>query len=210
MIKAVLLDFDGTLVSHDILDIVCGIVGKEEESDRINRAYQAGKLTGLSPLMQRINFLQGVSLRQIREKLDEHSYLLSGAKELLQFLRERGIISILNSGNILPVLSYYQRLLGITYLVGTKPKMDGEIILGISEEDFLGNDFKLLGVKKILQDLSISPETVVAIGDSPADKSIFAFAGKAIAINPKEGIETYADYVVQDLGEAREIIEQLI
>jgi phosphoserine phosphatase len=210
MVKAVLLDFDGTLVYKDILDVVCGIVGKEEESARINHEFHAGKRTGLAPLIERINFLQGVSLSQIREKLDEGSYLIPGAKELLEFLNARGIVSILNSGNILPVLEYYKKLLGITYLVGTKPKMEGEIIRGIAEGDFLGRDFKLLGVKQILGDLHIGSEAVVAIGDSPADKSIFDFAGKAIAINPKEGIEVFADFVVKDLHEAKKVIEMLL
>lgn len=210
MVKAVLLDFDGTLVYKDILDVVCGIVGKEEESYRINREFHVGKLTGLEPLMQRINFLKGVSLEQIQQKLDEEAYLMDGAKELLQFLNDQGIVSILNSGNILPVLEYYKRLLGITYLVGTKPKVDGGIIQGISVEDFLGRDFKLLGVKQILGELHIASDDVVAIGDSPADRSIFAFAGKSIAIHPKEGIEKYADYVVEDLHEARGVIRAFL
>lgn len=109
----------------------------------------------------------------------------------------------------MPVLSYYQKLLGITYVVGTNPKMNGNVISGISEEDFLGRDFKLLGVQKILRDLHISPQEVVAIGDSPADKTIFDFAGYAIAINPKEGVEKFSDYVVSDLHEAREILVSL-
>lgn len=210
MIKAVLLDFDGTVVTKDILDVVCGIVGKEEESDKINKEFHAGKLTGLAPLITRINFLQGVSLSQIQKKLDENAYLLTGVKDLLDFLNKHNIISILNSGNITPVLSYYQKLLGISYLVGTHPKMSGDTIVGISEEDFPGRDFKVIGVKEILQKLSIQPEEALAIGDSPADKTMFEFAGKSIAINSKEGIEKYADYVIEnDLSKVIPIIEAL-
>lgn len=210
MIKAVLLDFDGTLVTKDILDVACGIVGKEEESDKINKDFHAGKLTGLTPLITRINFLQGVTLSQIQKKLDENAYLLTGAKELLDFLNQHNIISILNSGNITPVLSYYQKLLGISYTVGTHPKMNGDTITGISEEDSPGRDFKVIGVKKILKKLSIQPEDVLAIGDSPADKTMFEFAGKSIAINPKEGIEKFASYVIEnDLSKVIPIIEKL-
>lgn len=42
MIKAVLIDFDGTIVSKDILDVVCEIVGKEEESNKLNKEFHAG------------------------------------------------------------------------------------------------------------------------------------------------------------------------
>jgi len=210
MIKAVLLDFDGTVVTKDILDVVCGIVGKEEESDKINRDFYAGKLTGLAPLITRINFLKGVSLSQIQKKLDENAYLLTGAKELLDFLNQNKIISILNSGNITPVLSYYQKLLGINYIVGTHPKMDGDTIISISEENFPGRDFKVIGVKEILEKLSIQPEEALSIGDSPADKTMFEFAGKSIAINPKEGIEKFATYTIEsDLSRVIPILKEL-
>src|SRR6266700_1568993 len=116
MIKAVLLDFDGTVVYKDILDVVCGIVGKEEESAKINKEFFAGKRTGLQPLIERINFLRGVYLPQIQKKLYENAYLMDGAKDLVYYLNKKNIVSILNSGNIIPVLQYYQRILGITYI----------------------------------------------------------------------------------------------
>ncbi|MBI2889063.1 MAG: HAD-IB family phosphatase [Candidatus Liptonbacteria bacterium] len=210
MVKAVLIDFDGTLVTKDMLSVVCGIVGREEESDRLNKDFFAGKLKGLSALIQRINFLKGVSLRQIQEKLDQDAYLAPGAKEFVDFLNHEGIISVLNSGNILPVLTYYQKMLGITHIVGTHPKMDGDVIVGISEEDFSEANFKVAGVKKILEVLRITGEEALAIGDSPADKAMFEFAGTSIAFNPKSGIEEYADYVIADsLANAIPIIRSL-
>src|SRR5258708_2678101 len=198
MIKAVLLDFDGTLVNKDILDIVCGIVGKEEKSNKINKEFHAGKLTGLTPLITRINFLKGVTLSQIYEKLDENAHLIAGAQELFSYLNNHHIISIIHSGNILPILSYYQKLLGADYIVGTHPKMDGATIVGISEEDFPGREFKVIGVRKILKNLAMAEKETLAIGDSPADKTMFELAGKSIAINPKEGIEKYANYVIEN------------
>lgn len=198
MIKAVLIDFDGTIVTKDILDVVCGIVGKEEESDKINKDFHAGKLTGLAPLATRINFLKGVNVAQITEKLSENPYLMQGAKELFSYLKQNSIVSIIHSGNITPILSFYQKELGADYIVGTNPQMNGEEIVGISENDFLGNNFKVEGVKKILEQLGISPEETIAIGDSPADKPMFEYAGKSIAINPKNGVEEFADYVIKD------------
>jgi phosphoserine phosphatase len=208
MVKAVLLDFDGTLVSKDILDVVCGIVGKEAESERINAEYHAGKRAGLSALVERINFLQGVSESQIKEKLKVEPYLLPGAQELMVYLNKAGIVSILNSGNLLPVLKAYQEMLGISRIVGSSPVMRGEVIVGISEQDFPGPGFKLEGVKTILDELGIAAENTVAIGDSPADKAVFEFAGTAIAINPKGGVEAAADYVIGNLTEAVPIIQR--
>jgi phosphoserine phosphatase len=209
-IKAALIDFDGTIVNTDILDIVCGLVGKEEESRKINEEFYAGKRRGLSPLIERINFLSGISTEQIKEKLSENDYLIKGVKEFFSFLNSNGIISILSSGNLVPILEYYQKNLGISYVVGTKPKMNGNRLVSISEDDFSGNNFKLIDSKKILDRLNINSENVISIGDSPVDKPLFEFAERAIAINPKNGIEKFADYQIEgDLSKAIEIIRNL-
>ncbi len=211
MIKVAILDFDGTLVTKDILDLVCGIVGKEEESRKINKEFHQGKRDGLSSLIQRINFLRGVTLHHIEQKLCENLYLMKGAQELLEYCRVHNIISILSSGNILPILQYYQKILNITYIVGSKPQINDGIIVGITQHDFIGKNFKIEGVKKIVEERSIPQKEILVIGDSPADEKLFDYAHVCIAINPKEGIEKYADYVIRDdLSMAIPIIEKYL
>lgn len=207
-LKAVLADFDGTVVTKDILDVVCGIVGKEEESRKLNEDFLKRKISGRESLIARVNFLKGVTIAQINGLLSENDYLMKGAKELFDYLKSKKILTILYSGNIEPILKNYQKKLGITHIVGTQPKMSGGKILSISEEDFSGKNHKLVNIKKILDQHNINPDEVVTIGDSPADRVIFEFTAKSIAINPKEGIEKYADFVIKDdLSKAIDIIK---
>jgi phosphoserine phosphatase len=207
-VRALLIDFDGTIVSKDILDVVCGIVGREEESSLINQEFIDGKLPGLLALQARINFLNGVSIREIYKKLDMENFLVNGAFEFIEFLNSKNIISILHSGNIIQILNYYQEKLNITYVVGSNPKIKDGLICAIDLEDFGGADFKFERCKNLLEQLEISPSEIVTIGDSPADKLIFQYSAKSIAINPKGGIENYADFIIQnDLREAIGIIE---
>ncbi len=210
-IQAVLSDFDGTQVTKDILDVVCGIVGKEQESRRLNEDFRKGKSSGVDSAMARINFLHDVPIDQIKEKLKQNDYLMPGAEELFKYLNYKKITTILYSGNIIPILNYYKERLGIGYVVGSRPKMNGDKIDSISIEDFLGGEnFKLEGCKLILEKLNIKQSDIIAIGDSPSDKAIFEYAAKSIAIQPKGGIEKFADYQVNDLYQAREIISSLL
>jgi len=210
MIKAVLLDFDGTLVYKDILDVICETVHKGKASKQINEEFHQGKRKGLESLIDRINFLHGVTILQIKDKLSSNAYLIDGAEELINFLNQNKIISILSSGNILPVLQHYKNLLGITYIVGSKLQMKNDTIIGVSPSNFKDRAFKLNGVKKILNTLNIKTNETIAIGDSPADLGLFEFASKSIAINPKGGIEKNADYLISDLKAAIPIIQKLI
>ena len=79
-----MFDFDGTIVTEDILDVVCDIVEKKEESRLINEKVRRGELRGLEPLCDRINFLKGVSYKKINEKLSKETYLRKGTIELFE------------------------------------------------------------------------------------------------------------------------------
>lgn len=208
MQKLFLSDFDGTLVSKDILDVVCGIVGKEKESERLNEEIISGRQNGLHILKSRIDFLRGVTLEQIKSKLDDNNYLLDGAKELFAYLKANGFTTVLHTGNILPVAEYYQNLLGVDYVVCTKPRMNGNKIVGIELKDFGKPGFKAKGCKEIIDKFDISKENIYAIGDSIVDLSVFELAGTCIAINAKGGIEKHADIVLKS-GTLTELIPYL-
>ncbi len=210
MIKAILLDFDGTVVNRDILGVVSGLVGKQKDSEAIDKAFHQGKRPGLSGLIERVNLLKGVTIEQIEKTLNKEHYLMPGIDTLLDFASENNITIILSSGNITPILNYYKQLLGISYVIGSRPVIEDGIIHGISEDNFPDYDYKLSESKKILSELNIMPDETVAIGDSPGDTSKFLFAGRSIAINPKGGIEQYADYIIyDDLSRAIPLLREL-
>ena len=52
MNKIFLFDFDGTLVTEDILDVICDIVGKKDESRKINDDVINGTKKGLKPFFE--------------------------------------------------------------------------------------------------------------------------------------------------------------
>lgn len=206
MTKIFLFDFDGTLVTEDILDVMCDIVGKKEESIELKNKVLHGFVQGYGPLCTRINFLQGVTYQQMKDKLDENNYLRDGVVELFKTLNDKGYITVVSSGNIEPVLRYYQELLNITYVFGSKPDMDGDKILGISESSFRSHDFKYEACLDVIHQYDEEEKKVYGVGDSAVDISMLSLADVKFAIDPKGGLEKHVDYVIHDM---REIIDYL-
>lgn len=209
-IKLAILDLDGTLVNKDTLDLLCRAAGKEKESEQLNAAFHRGEKPGLSALIERINFLKGMSRQQIADTLAEDKYLLPGVEELFGYFKQNKIVTILASGGIIPVLEYYQGLLGIDHVVGSRPNMDGDIIMGIDESAYpTDKHFKVAGIEQVLEQYDFTTEEIMAMGDSPSDKGMFAMSGLKIAINPKGDIAEYADHVVRDdVSKVIELIEK--
>ena len=206
MKKIFLFDFDGTLVTEDILDVMCDIVGKKEESIELKTKLIHVLIQWYGPLCTRINFLHGVTYQQMKDKLDENNYLRDGVVELFKTLNDKGYITVVSSGNIEPVLRYYQELLNITYVFGSKPDMDGDKILGILESSFRSHDFKYEACLDVIHQYDEEEKKVYGVGDSAVDISMLSLADVKFAIDPKGGLEKHVDYVIHDM---REIIDYL-
>jgi phosphoserine phosphatase len=208
-LKAAVLDLDGTLVFEDMLDVVCEIEGKRAESAELNRRFRDGEMTGSESVIRRINLLKGVPVSAIEEKLQEQPYLRPGAKELIAYLRENRIKSVIQSRNMVPVLQYYQRILMTDHVIGTDPGTVDGIIQGIHANDlpYAKSDI----CRTFLDHQGISPQQAIAFGNDMGDKKVFELVGASIAVNPLGGVEKYATAVVyDDLSSAIPIIESLL
>ena len=80
-LRAALIDFDGTLVTRDFLDVLCGLVGKQEQSEALNQGFYRGETGGVDSLVQRLNLVQGLALVTVHRKLSEDTYLRQGTQE---------------------------------------------------------------------------------------------------------------------------------
>jgi phosphoserine phosphatase len=208
-IRGLVIDFDGTIVTDDLLDLVCGFVGKKEESEEIRHQTFKNQPKSLDGLIRRINLLEGVHLDRLAQFVAEENFLRTGAIEFFEYCRNQSIYTIVSTGNILPLVQLYQKELGFDDIVASCPSIIENTLEPISESAFSSFQFKVEDSVRKFEELKIEPEHIIAIGDSPTDKGLFEYASRSIAINPQYGIEQYADRVIlDDLSLAIPILEE--
>ncbi len=210
-IKAVVLDFDETLVSRDVMMDLVRLANMEEEAEKQAEKFEAGKTSGVEALINQINMLSGLDVREIQKTILKDLALNQGSLELIGYCKKNRILTLLSSGNIQQVLDVYKEKLGLDFAVGSAPKINGGRIVGISEGDYPADSasFKVLGVSSFLKENEVALSEVLAIGDGRGDIPMFQSAGYSLAVNPKGGLEEYADGVINNLSEAISFMEQL-
>ncbi|MBP6880524.1 HAD family phosphatase [Candidatus Saccharibacteria bacterium] len=197
-IKALLSDLDGTLVTRDTSTELLELVGKRNEGERLFSEYQEQRNSGYDGLIKRINMLKGLDLSLIEVTIRKNLAMAEGTKELFKYCKANGIITIIASGSIEPILEIYKQELSADFIVGSKPHIKAGRIDSISRADYPPENehFKVVGIMKILKELGINKEECVAFGDSRADIPMFRLAKLRIATNPKGGIEKHSDFTV--------------
>ncbi len=208
MIKAVIFDLDETLTTRDMLDWACELVEMAEENEQIKKHPSAG----LGALINRINLLSGLKVDQLNSELTKTNYLRTGTESLLEFIKEQGLRTIVCSGNILPILQYYQKKLELDFVLGSPVRLLDGSIEGLTLGDYaFPDEYKFKSVDHLLSQIVIDWSDTVAIGDSPYDICWFEKSKISIAIGSNLEIQAAANYQVENnLAEVIPILQNYL
>lgn len=196
-VKLILCDFDGTITQTDVLDKLCSVAGREQESREINEQFQQGLVDGKQALIRRFSLLEGISMEQLYPVL-EAVPLTKGARELFGYAREQGIDVVVLSGNARFVLEFFSEMLHFTAVAGSSVRVENGVIQPWDDRICRCVD-KLSEARAYIDRFGVRKEQIIAIGDSIADEGIFSLAGTSFLVNRKGNIR--ADIEIKDLAE---------
>ena len=194
--RLLVMDMDSTLITIETIDELADMVGLKREVAAITAQAMRGELEYDQSLQRRVALLNGLEETALQRVYDERLKLTPGAETLLKRTQALGVRTLLVSG-------------GFTYMTDklkTRLKLDHchSNILELSDGRLTGKvlgaivnaDGKREALLRVRDDLKISRDEIIGIGDGANDLKFMAASGVSVAYHAKPVVREKATHAI--------------
>ena len=182
------MDVDGTLILEEVIDLLGREAGCEEETSKITRLAMQGKMDFETSLRERVALLKGLPVA-VFETVIKSIHLSQNAKEFIYILQNNGILVGLVSGGFSPVVESLAKSLDVHYFLANQLEIKDGILTGHLVGKIVTPQVKQATLKKWRNQLNLSKEKTIAIGDGANDLFMLKTAGLGIGFCAKEVVK---------------------
>jgi phosphoserine phosphatase len=215
--RLIVMDVDSTLIQGEVIELLAAHAGHADRVARVTERAMRGELDFEQALRDRVALLEGIPESALAEVYDE-LVLAPGARTLVRILRRLGYRFALVSGGFSQINDRLAEDLGIHYARANELEIVDGRLTGRIVGPVVDRAGKAEALRYFADEVGVSLESVVAIGDGANDLDMLEIAGLGIAYNAKamvqEAADTtvnvpYLDAIMYLLGITREEIEAL-
>ena len=179
------MDVDGTLILEEVIDLLGREAGREEEISLITSRAMRGELDFERSLRDRVSFLEGLPISAF-DKVFNSIHLTPNAQEFISILQKNGILVGLVSGGFTPIVERLAKSLDIAYFSANQLEVKDGLLTGKLVGAIISPELKQATLEKWREELKLSKERTIAIGDGANDLLMLKSAGLGIAFCAKE------------------------
>jgi phosphoserine phosphatase SerB len=191
--RLLVADMDSTIVGQECLDELADFAGLKREIAEITERAMQGKLDFKAALRERVAMLSGLDEDAISRCLAERVVPNPGAATLVKTMRLGGARSILVTGGFVSFADPIAKLLGFHAVRANRLLFDGKQLSGSVEDPIVDAQAKLDALIEAREELGLSQDQVLAIGDGANDRLMIQEAGLGVAYRPKPALAEVAD-----------------
>ena len=179
------MDVDGTLILEEVIDFLGREAGREEEISQITSRAMRGEIDFESSLRKRVSLLEGLPI-SVFDTVFNSIHLSQNAQEFISILQKNGILVGLVSGGFTPIVERLAKSLGIAYFSANQLEVKGGFLTGKLVGQIISPQVKKETLEQWREELKLSKDRTVAIGDGANDLLMLKSAGLGIAFCAKE------------------------
>ncbi len=179
------MDVDGTVILEEVIDLLGREAGFEEEISQITSLAMRGKLNFERSLRDRVSFLEGLPI-SVFDTVFKSIHLSPNAQKFISILQKNGILVGLVSGGFTPIVARLAKSLGIAYFSANQLEDKDGHLTGKLIGQIISPQVKEETLEQWREELKLSKDRTVAIGDGANDLLMLKSAGLGIAFCAKE------------------------
>jgi phosphoserine phosphatase len=194
--RLLVMDMDSTLITIETVDELADMVGLKNEVAAITAQAMRGEIEYNESLERRVALLAGLEERALQRVYDERLKLTPGAEILLKRTQALGIKTLLVSGGFTYVTDRLRTRLGLDHchsnvLEISDGKLTGKVLGAI-----VNADGKREALIKVRDELGITRERIIGIGDGANDLKFMAECGVSVAYHAKPVVRQQARHAI--------------
>ena len=179
------MDVDGTLILEEVIDLLGREVGREEEISQTTSRAMRGELDFESSFIKRVSLLEGLSI-SVFDKVFNTIHLTPNAQKFISILQKNGILVGLVSGGFTPIVDRLAKSLGIAHFSANQLEVKDGHLTGKLVGQIISPEVKKETLEQWREELKLSKDRTVSIGDGANDLLMLKSAGLGIAFCAKE------------------------
>lgn len=186
--KLLLADMDSTMIQQECIDELADVAGVGDRVKGITARAMNGELDFNSALIERVGLLKDLDVGVIDRVLADRITLMPGGAALVSTMKANGAYAALVSGGFTAFTSAVAGQLGFdenraNRLIVKDGKLTGDVAVPI-----LGRAAKVQALEEIIQQLGITAQDVLAVGDGANDLGMLKIAGTGAALHAKPAV----------------------
>ena len=198
--RLLVADMDSTVIGQECIDELADYAGLKAEVARITERAMQGEIDFSGALRERVRLLAGMDQSELARCLVERVKITSGAETLVQTMRAGGTSCLLVSGGFLSFAEPIARTVGFDRVKANRLVFAGGKLSGEVGDPIVDAMSKYEALVETREQLGLSPEDVMAIGDGANDRLMIEEAGLGIAYKAKPALAEVADAELKHHG----------
>jgi phosphoserine phosphatase len=195
--KLLIADMDSTMIEQECLDELADFAGLKAHIATITARAMRGDIPFEPALRERVALLKGLDAQVIGQIIAERISMTPGAQTLVRTMRACGAYTVLVTGgftafsrDIAPWIGFDAHVANVLGI--TEGRLNGEI-----KDPVLGRAAKCDALKRYREELNLSPDETLAVGDGANDLDMLAEAGLGVAFHAKPAVAAAAQARVE-------------
>jgi phosphoserine phosphatase len=198
--RLLVMDMDSTLITIETIDELADLMGIKSEVATITAQAMRGEIEYDESLRRRLALLKGEDENALARVYEERLKLSPGAERLLAEAKRHGIRTLLVSGGFTQITDRLKSRLGLDYTYSNRLAIENGRLTGEVTGRIVNADAKRDELLRVRDELGLSREQIIGVGDGANDLKFLAECGVSVAYRAKPEVRGQATYAINYVG----------